>query len=92
MLCEINCARPFPGVAHWRVVPIAAAVHTISDLESIYRWLVVGTIGAGDAPFCAFLQFHARGLGPFQALRRAMVLASLKRGKKGRRGGPSDPR
>lgn len=41
---------------------------------------VVSTIGAGDALFSAFMHGQARGLDPYQALRRAIVFASYKIG------------
>jgi sugar/nucleoside kinase (ribokinase family) len=55
----------------------------IARVEPIYTRPVVGTIGAGDALFSAFVHSHAHGFGPLQALERAMVFASFKLGEKG---------
>lgn len=44
---------------------------------------VVNTIGAGDSLFAAFLHFYSRGLGPDQALRRAVLFAGYKIGASG---------
>lgn len=39
---------------------------------------VKNTVGAGDALFSAYLQYHLSGLTPVEALRRAQMFASLK--------------
>lgn len=41
---------------------------------------VVSTVGSGDALFSAFLDGHARGMAPLEALRRAVVFAGYKVG------------
>jgi ribokinase len=52
-------------------------------LDPVYTRPVVGTIGAGDALFSAFIHFVARDYPPLEALQRAMIFASFKLGEKG---------
>ena len=44
---------------------------------------VVSTAGAGDALFAAFIHFYNRTRDPYEALQKAIIFASFKRGAVG---------
>lgn len=44
---------------------------------------VVNTVGAGDALFSAFMHFYLKGMGAYEALRRAVIFAGVKTGSSG---------
>ena len=56
-------------------IPKTGAFH---ELPAVKIGKVVNTVGAGDALFGAFLHYHATGLKPLEALKRAQIFASAK--------------